>query len=303
MGWVRAFLVTYPELSVYLTIAIGYLIGSVGWAGISLGPVTGSLFAGLLIGQLADVPVSGMAKSFLFLLFLFGIGYSVGPQFMQAMRRDGTKPVLLAIVVALAGLAAATTVAKVLGLDPGYAGGLVSGALTESPALGTATEAINALPLPQGQRAVYVSHVAVAHAVCYLFGVVFVMFFLTDIAPKLMKIDLRAEALELERMYESGEPSVTCSPLGAGSRCGPTLWWMIPRSPARACPRPRRACRATAYSYKEFAGATRSSRPNRARSCSPATSWPYLDRGRPWWSCSAPGRGKSRTGSCWTCLS
>ena len=40
-----------------------------------------------------------MTKSFLFLLFLFGIGYSVGPQFMQALRRDGLKPILLTLVV------------------------------------------------------------------------------------------------------------------------------------------------------------------------------------------------------------
>ena len=79
MQWVQAFLVKYPELALYLAIAIGYLIGGVKIGKVGLGPVTGSLFAGLLIGQFADVPVSSMAKSFLFLLFLFGIGYSVGP--------------------------------------------------------------------------------------------------------------------------------------------------------------------------------------------------------------------------------
>jgi putative transport protein len=70
-----------------------------------------------------------MTKSFLFLLFLFGIGYSVGPQFMQALKRDGLKPVLLAIVVSITGLATSILVAKALGLDPGFAAGLMSGAL------------------------------------------------------------------------------------------------------------------------------------------------------------------------------
>ena len=46
-----------------------------------------------------------MTKSFLFLLFLFGIGYSVGPQFMQALKRDGLKPILLALVVCITGFA------------------------------------------------------------------------------------------------------------------------------------------------------------------------------------------------------
>ena len=79
MAWLQAFLVKYPELAVFLVIAVGYVIGNVKVKGIGLGPVTGSLFAGLLIGQVAQVPVSAMTKSFLFLLFLFGIGYSVGP--------------------------------------------------------------------------------------------------------------------------------------------------------------------------------------------------------------------------------
>ena len=201
MQWVQAFLEKYPELALYLVIAMGYLIGRVKIGTFGLGPVTGSLFAGLLIGQFADVPVSSMAKSFLFLLFLFGIGYSVGPQFMQSLRRDGAKPVVLAMVVCVTGLLAATAVAKLLGLDPGFAAGLVSGALTESPTMGTATEAINSLPLPDAQRVLYVAHIAVADAVCYLFGAVFVILFCAQLGPALLRVDLKREALDVERAY------------------------------------------------------------------------------------------------------
>jgi putative transport protein len=84
MDWFGGFLAKYPELAVFLTIAFGYLIG-----GVTFGPVTGSLVAGLAIGQFAEAPITGMAKSFLFLLFLFGIGYSVGPRFLQALRQSG----------------------------------------------------------------------------------------------------------------------------------------------------------------------------------------------------------------------
>ena len=197
-GLVRAFLVKYPELAVFLAISIGYLIGGFKVRGFSLGPVTGSLFAGILIGQFAHVPIAGMAKSFLFLLFLFGIGYSVGPQFLQALKRDGLKPVVLAVVVCVTGLLTAIVIAKALGLDPGFAAGLVSGALTESPAMGTATEAINALPLLEDERARLVAHVAVADAVCYVFGAVGVILFCSMLGPKLLGIDLAAEALKLE---------------------------------------------------------------------------------------------------------
>ncbi len=199
MAWFEAFLVKYPELALFLVIAIGYAIGGVKVGGFSLGPVTGSLFSGILVGQFAHVPVSGMAKSFLFLLFLFGIGYSVGPQFMQALKRDGLKPVLLAIVCCVTGLLTAVVVAKALGLDPGFAAGLVSGALTESPAMGTATEAINALPLPVDERARLVAHIAVADAVCYIFGAAGLIIFVSVVAPKLLGIDLPAEAARLEQ--------------------------------------------------------------------------------------------------------
>jgi putative transport protein len=199
LGWLEQFLVRYPELALFLVIAGGYWVGSFKIGAFSLGPVTGALFAGLFVGQFAHVPVSGMTKSFLFLLFLFGIGYSVGPQFMQALKRDGLGPILLAVVVAITGLTASILVAKVLGLDSGFAAGLMSGALTHSAAMGTATDAINALPLPEADRALLVAHVAVADAVCYIFGYAGVILFCTVIAPAFLKIDLRTEALKLEQ--------------------------------------------------------------------------------------------------------
>lgn len=199
MGWIEAFLIKYPELAFFLSISIGYAIGSVKIAGFGLGPVTGSLFAGILVGQFAHVPDSPVTKSFLFLLFLFGIGYSVGPQFMQALKRDGLKPVLLAVVVTATGLLTAIAVAKFLNLDPGFAAGLTSGALTESPAMGTATEAINALPLPEAERARLIAHIGVADAVCYIFGAFGVIVFCSTVAPKLLGIDLATEARKLEQ--------------------------------------------------------------------------------------------------------
>jgi putative transport protein len=198
LSWLEQFLIRYPELALFLVIAAGYWIGSFKIGAFSLGPVTGALFAGLLVGQFAHVPVSGMTKSFLFLLFLFGIGYSVGPQFMQALRRDGLKPTLLAVVVCVTGLAASILVAKALRLDPGFAAGLLSGALSQSAAMGTATDAINALAVPEADRARFVGHVAVADAVCYIFGYAGVIVFCTVIAPALLRIDLKKEALKLE---------------------------------------------------------------------------------------------------------
>jgi putative transport protein len=199
LSWLEQFLVRYPELTLFLVIAVGYWIGSFKIGAFSLGPVTGALFAGLLVGNFAHVPVSGMTKSFLFLLFLFGVGYSVGPQFVLAMKRDGLKPMLLAIVVSFTGLGVAIGVSTVLRLDPGFAAGLLSGALSQSAAMGTATDAVNGLAIPEAQRALFASHIAVADAVCYIFGYAGVILFCIQIAPALLKIDLRKEALKLEQ--------------------------------------------------------------------------------------------------------
>jgi putative transport protein len=199
LTWLEQFLVRYPELALFLVIAAGYWIGSFKIGPFAVGPVTGALFAGLILGQFAHVPVSGMTKSFLFLLFLFGIGYSVGPQFIVTLKRDGLKPILLTLAVCLTGLAASIVVAKALRLDPGFAAGLMSGALTTSPSMGTATDAINALSLPEAERGLLVAHIAVADAVCYIFGYAGVIIFLTVIAPALLKIDLTTEALKLEQ--------------------------------------------------------------------------------------------------------
>jgi putative transport protein len=198
-AWLEQFLIRYPELALFLVIAAGYWIGSFRIGAFSLGPVTGALFAGLFVGQFAHVPVSGMTKSFLFLLFLFGIGYSVGPQFMQAIRRDGLNPILMALVVCLTGLATSIILAKALGLDPGFAAGLMSGSLTNSASMGTATDAINGLAIPEAELARFVAHVAVADAVTYIFGYAGVILFCTVVVPALLRIDLKAEALKLEQ--------------------------------------------------------------------------------------------------------
>lgn len=195
----RDFLTRYPELTLFLVIALGYFIGSFQVNRFSLGPVTGSLFAGIAVGQFADIPDSPMTKSFLFLMFLFGIGYSVGPQFLQALRRDGLKPVILAVFVCVTGLLSAIAVSSLLSLDVGFSAGLLSGALTESPAMGTATEAINSLALPPEERARLVGHIAVADAVCYVFGAFGVIVFCSVVGPALLRIDVEAEAKQLER--------------------------------------------------------------------------------------------------------
>src|SRR5689334_5744856 len=159
----------YPELAIFLTVGLGFWVGAIRFGSVTLGAVTGALFVGLLIGQL-EIAVSPTARSVLFLLFLFANGYAVGPQFLKGLMRDGLKPLAVTFVQCLAGLGVCVLAARLLGLDPGLAGGLLAGALTQSPAVGTASETINALPLPEDVRQQLVARVAIADALTYVFG-------------------------------------------------------------------------------------------------------------------------------------
>ncbi len=201
MEWMTALLSRHPELGVYLALAVGYWIGARRIFGFTLGGVTGSLLAGMVLGILFEVPVSATAKSVVFLLFLFGIGYEVGPRFVSAMKGDGWRFAVLGAFVPLVGLLAAWIIARMLGLNPGLAAGMLSGALTESPAMGTAAEAIRALPVDEATRQMYEAHIGVADALCYVSGALGVILTCTVIGPALLRVDLVKEALELEARY------------------------------------------------------------------------------------------------------
>ena len=202
--WLVQTLRQYPELAVFLVVGLGALIGKIKLGSVSLGTVTGALFAGLLVGQMA-IPVAGTAKSILYLLFLVGNGYSIGPQFFRSLKGEGIRYLALAVVQCCAGLLGAVVMSRLLHLDPGMAAGLLSGALTQSPAIGTASETINALPLPEAQRTLLVAHVAIGDALTYLFGTAGTIWFLSLLAPKLLRINLADEAKKLEAQLHVGE--------------------------------------------------------------------------------------------------
>ncbi|MBP6534336.1 MAG: hypothetical protein KA218_04715 [Arenimonas sp.] len=201
MLWLTEMLQKYPELAVFIALGIGYWIGNRRIAGFSFGGVTGSLLAGILVGWLFNVPVSGPAKSLVFLLFLFGVGYEVGPRFFTALKGDGWRFSVLGVFVPVIGLLTAWAVAAYLQLDPGFAAGMMSGALTQSPAMGTASDAVSALNIATELKEKYLAHIGVADALCYVFGALGVIIFCAELAPRLLKVDLEKEALELEAKF------------------------------------------------------------------------------------------------------
>jgi len=200
MAWIATTLRNFPELAMFLAVAIGYWIGNIKVGKFALGTVTAALIAGLVIGQVG-VEMNRELRWGLFYLFLFANGYSAGPQFFRALRQDGVKPLVLSLTVAVVGLTAAYAMARLLKLDPGLSAGLVSGSLTQSSAIGTATDAIMNLALPLEQRKLLVNHIAVADALTYVFGAFGVIWFVSSVAPKLLRIDLRKEAEALDAKY------------------------------------------------------------------------------------------------------
>jgi putative transport protein len=207
----------HPELAVFLVVALGFLLGRLRLGGFTVGNVLGCLAAGVLVGQL-DVSVPPAVKHVFFSLFLFATGYKVGPQFFRGLRKDGLPQLALAVFVATVCLAVAVIVSRIFGYDAGTAAGLLAGAFTESTIIGTATEAIQALPLPVAERARMANQVPVAYAVTYLVGTTALVYYLSSLAPRLMRVDLRKAARELD-VELSGKES-----LGAGESSAYDEW-------------------------------------------------------------------------------
>ena len=181
-----------PELAIFLTLAIGFLIGRVKFGSFSLGIVVGTLFAGVLIGQL-DIKVPAIVKTIFFDLFLFTTGYKVGPQFFRGLKGDALPQMALTVVLCVTCLLTAFGFAKLLGYDVGTAAGLLAGAFSESTVIGTAGEAIHRLAIPDAEKTALVNNIPVAYAVTYLIGTASLVWFLPTIGPKLMGINLREE--------------------------------------------------------------------------------------------------------------
>jgi putative transport protein len=182
-----------PELAIFLTIALGFLIGRFKFGSFSLGIVVGCLLAGVLIGQLG-IQVPSLVKTIFFDLFLFTTGYKVGPQFFRGLKGDAVPQLALTVLICVSCLLTAFLFSKLLGYDVGTAAGLLAGAFSESTVIGTAGDAINRLPLPEAERAALINNIPVAYAVTYLVGTAALVWYIPTIGPKLMRTTLREEA-------------------------------------------------------------------------------------------------------------
>ena len=204
IDWFFTTLKTYPEIAIFLALSLGYYFGKFTYKGIGLGAVTATLIAAVVIGQIG-ITVNQPLKAFSFLMFLFAVGYGVGPQFVRGIASSGLPQAIFAVVQCVFSLAACVLVAKFAGYDLGYAAGLYSGTQTISAAMGLSTDAINQLGLPADKAKALLDSMPIAYAVTYMFGTMGSAIVIAVLGPKLLGIDLVAACKDYEEKHGGGK--------------------------------------------------------------------------------------------------
>lgn len=197
IDWFVHTLRTYPEIAIFLSLGLGYYFGSFSYKGLGLGAVTATLIAAVIIGQL-EIKITGPLKPFFFLMFLFAVGYGVGPQFVRGIAKDGLPQAIFAAVVCLFCLGAAYFSVKMAGYDVGSAAGLYAGSQTISASMGLATDAINRLGLSADDTKKLLDAMPVAYAVTYIFGTLGSAIILALLGPLLLGINLETACKSYE---------------------------------------------------------------------------------------------------------
>ncbi len=185
MEWITNLLQHYPELAIFIALALGFWIGKFKIKKFTLGTVTSVLLVGVLIGQL-KIDISGPLKSVFFLMFLFAVGYSVGPQFFRGLKKEGLPQMLFAAVMCIFCLIAPFLLAKLMGYNAGEAAGLLAGSQTMSAVLGVAEDTIGQMNISDTDKSAMVNVMPVAYAVTYIFGTAGSAWLVSDIGPRLL---------------------------------------------------------------------------------------------------------------------
>ncbi len=211
MDWILETMRNNPSIPLFLTIGLGFWIGQLKYKTFSLGTVTSVLLVGVLVGQM-DIEIPGTIKNVFFLLFLFAIGYSVGPQFFRALRGSGLKQVFFAVVVCALCLIVTIITAKIMGYNVGETIGLFSGAQTISAVIGVGTDTMTSIGMSASEKARMTDMIPVCYAVTYVFGTIGSAYILANLGPALLGgiKKVKADTAELEK--EMNESSLKDDP-------------------------------------------------------------------------------------------
>lgn len=168
------------ELFIIFTIlALGYAIGRITVCGLNLGSA-GVLLVALVFGHFG-VTVPDVVGDFGLILFVSAVGLIAGPKFFRNFKINAKSYILLGIIIILAGALTCVAGMFLLGVPSDVSAGMLSGALTSTPGLGAAKEAV-AVP----------GNASAGYSIAYIFGVVGVVLFV-QVVPKVLKVDMAAE--------------------------------------------------------------------------------------------------------------
>jgi putative transport protein len=212
LGDVLGFLGDQPFVLLFATLALGTMLGRRKLGFLTLGSTAGTLLVGLVISLGAYIgfgiryEIPTLLTTVAMNLFMFAVGYQVGPQFFAGMRRDGGKFVTMSLIVVLMNFGIVFAGARALDLPPGIATGMISGSMTDTGVIGAATGAVEtgAFNPPAGVTpAEVIGNAAAGYAIVYLFSLIGIIL-LVRYLPRLSGIDARAEAREAEASLGGG---------------------------------------------------------------------------------------------------
>ncbi|WP_375753792.1 aspartate:alanine antiporter [Vibrio sp. HN007] len=191
-----------PILLIFVVLAIGLAIGKIRFGGFQLGNSIGVLFTALIMGNLGFT-FSTEALTIGFMLFIYCVGIEAGPNFFGIFFRDGKHYFLLSLIVLVSALSLTYFASHYLGLSYGLSAGMMAGALTATPILVGAQDALNSglATLPRNMTMdTVMQNLSVGYAISYLVGLTSMILF-AKLLPKMQKENLHdsAEKIAKER--------------------------------------------------------------------------------------------------------
>ena len=219
------YLIANPVISIFLCLALGYLIGKLKIKSFTIGATVGTLLVGLLISLVfkgaGTYQIDGTVKTIFFSLFIFAIGYEVGPSFFASLKSSGLKIIILSLFFAVAAFVVSIVLFKAFGIGAGEAGGILAGSLTQSAILGTADSTMKGM-LSGTELKTAESQMAIAYALTYVFGTVGVVVFLKNGAAKLIGVNLTdtvKKKIDQTNFHESSSENTVVGNIKARAFC------------------------------------------------------------------------------------
>ncbi|PXZ05762.1 aspartate-alanine antiporter [Gilliamella apicola] len=196
-NWILDGLKHSPEILLFLSLSLGYLIGGIRIGKFQLGGVAGSLLVAVAL-SVFGVTVDAGVKAVLFALFIYAVGFESGPQFFRSLGVKTLREIFLALFIAVAGFVTVVVLAKLFHLDKGLAAGLAAGGLTQSAIMGTASDALTQLGLSPEELSRLQGNVTIGYAVTYIFGSLGAIIVCVNILPKIMGREINDDAIKAE---------------------------------------------------------------------------------------------------------